>query len=146
MGREKARGGGRERRQVYTLGPSNCFRSLIKLALRPLSVFLSSQPTSLLSALILRTHLHAFCTQATVLTAICMARRKVLLHAQKQKANSSHASPSKRSQLTHNVDKEQGEGLTSFFIRKFIYFTFFEKPLSLFLEEIYPKDNIIEQE
>ena len=45
----------------------------------------------------------------------------------------------------HNVDKEQGEGLTSFSVRKSIYFAFFGKPSSLSLEEMHPKDDAIEQ-
>ena len=45
----------------------------------------------------------------------------------------------------HNVDEEQGEGLTSFFVRKSIYFAFFGKPSSLSLEEMHPKDDAIEQ-
>ena len=44
----------------------------------------------------------------------------------------------------HDVDKEQGEGITSFFVRKSIYSTFFRKPLSLPLEELHPRDNTIE--
>ena len=44
----------------------------------------------------------------------------------------------------HNVNKKQGEGLTSFFVRKSIYFAFFRKPLSLSLKEMYSKDNAIE--
>ena len=35
----------------------------------------------------------------------------------------------------HNVDEEQGEGITSFFVRKSIYSAFFGKPSSLPLEE-----------
>ena len=45
----------------------------------------------------------------------------------------------------HNVDEEQGEGLTSFFVRKSIYLAFFGKPSSLSLEEMHPKDDAIEQ-
>lgn len=44
----------------------------------------------------------------------------------------------------YNVDKEQGEGITSFFVRKSIYSIFFGKPLSLPLEELYLRDNAIE--
>ena len=45
----------------------------------------------------------------------------------------------------HSVDDEQGEGLTSFFVRKSIYSAFFGKPSSLSLEELHPKDDAIEQ-
>ena len=45
----------------------------------------------------------------------------------------------------HNVDEEQGEGLTSFFVRKSIYLAFFGKPSSLSLEEMHPKDDAVEQ-
>ena len=45
----------------------------------------------------------------------------------------------------HNVDEEQGEGLTSFFVRKSIYLAFFGKPSSLSLEEMHPNDDAIEQ-
>ena len=45
----------------------------------------------------------------------------------------------------HNVEEEQGEGLTSFFVRKSIYLAFFGKPSSLSLEEMHPKDDAIEQ-
>ena len=45
----------------------------------------------------------------------------------------------------YNVDEEQGEGLTSFFVRKSIYLVFFGKPSSLSLEEMHPKDDAIEQ-
>ena len=44
----------------------------------------------------------------------------------------------------HDVDEEQGEGITSFFVRKSIYSTFFGKPSSLPLEELHPRDNAIE--
>ena len=44
----------------------------------------------------------------------------------------------------HDVDEEQGEGITSFFVRKSIYSTFFGKPSSLPLEELHPRDNTIE--
>ena len=43
------------------------------------------------------------------------------------------------------MNEEQGEGLTSFFVRKSIYSAFFGKSLSLPLEELYPKDDTIEQ-
>ena len=45
----------------------------------------------------------------------------------------------------HSVDDEQGEGLTSFFVRKSIYSAFFGKPSSLSLEELHPKDDSTEQ-
>ena len=45
----------------------------------------------------------------------------------------------------HNVDEEQGEGLTSFFVRKSIYLAFFGKPSSLSLEKMHPKDDAVEQ-
>ena len=45
----------------------------------------------------------------------------------------------------YTVVEEQGEGLTSFFVRKSIYFAFFGKPSSLSLEELYSKDDAIEQ-
>ena len=44
----------------------------------------------------------------------------------------------------HDVDEEQGEGITSFFVRKSIYSTFFGKPSSFPLEELHPRDNAIE--
>ncbi len=37
----------------------------------------------------------------------------------------------------HDVDEKQGEGITSFFVRKFIYSAFFEKLSSLFLKELH---------
>ncbi len=46
----------------------------------------------------------------------------------------------------HDVDEEQGEGITSFFIRKSIYFAFFGKPSPLPLEGLHPRDNAIEGE
>ena len=45
----------------------------------------------------------------------------------------------------HNVDEEQGEGLTSFFVRKSIYSAFFGKPSSLPSEELHPEGDAIEQ-
>ena len=45
----------------------------------------------------------------------------------------------------HNVNEEQGEGLTSFLVRKSIYSAFFGKPSSLPLEELHPGDDAIEQ-
>jgi len=45
----------------------------------------------------------------------------------------------------HNVDEKQGESITSFFVRKFIYSTFFKKLLSLFLEELHSRNNAIEE-
>lgn len=39
----------------------------------------------------------------------------------------------------HDVDEEQSEGITSFFVRKFIYFAFFGKPSPLSLEGLHPK-------
>ena len=44
----------------------------------------------------------------------------------------------------HNVDEEQGEGLTSFFVRKSIYAAFFGKPSSLPSEELPPEGDAIE--
>ena len=44
----------------------------------------------------------------------------------------------------HDVDEEQGKGITSFFVRKSIYSKFFGKPSSLPLEELHPRDNAIE--
>jgi len=46
----------------------------------------------------------------------------------------------------YNVDKEQGEGITSFYVRKSIYFAFFRKPSPLPLEGLHPRDNAIEGE
>ena len=43
------------------------------------------------------------------------------------------------------MDKEQGEGLTSSFVQKFIYLAFFIKLLSLSLEGMHPKNDAIEQ-
>ena len=45
----------------------------------------------------------------------------------------------------HDVDEEQGEGLTSFFVRKSIYSAFFGKPSSLPSEELHPEDDAIKQ-
>ena len=45
----------------------------------------------------------------------------------------------------HDVDKEQGTGLTFFFIRKSIYSTFFGKPSSLPLGELHPRDIRIKE-
>lgn len=45
----------------------------------------------------------------------------------------------------HNVDEEQGEGLTSFFVRKSIYSAFFGKPSSPLSEELHPEGDAIEQ-
>ncbi len=44
----------------------------------------------------------------------------------------------------HDVDEEQGEGITSFFVRKSIYSAFFGKPSPLPLEGLHPRNNAIE--
>lgn len=43
-----------------------------------------------------------------------------------------------------NKDKEQDEDITSFFVRKFIYSTFFEKLLPLSLKEVYSREEAIQ--
>ena len=45
----------------------------------------------------------------------------------------------------YNVDEEQGEGITSLFVRKSIYSPFFRKPSSLPLEELHQRDNAIDR-
>ncbi len=44
----------------------------------------------------------------------------------------------------HDVDEEQGEGITSFFVRKSIYSAFFGKPSPLPLEGLHPRNDAIE--
>ena len=44
----------------------------------------------------------------------------------------------------HDVDEEQGEGITSFFVRKSIYSAFFGKPSPLPLERLHPRNNAVE--
>jgi hypothetical protein len=44
----------------------------------------------------------------------------------------------------HDVDEEQGEGITSFFVRKSIYSAFFGKPSPLPLEGLHPRNNAVE--
>jgi hypothetical protein len=44
----------------------------------------------------------------------------------------------------HDVNKKQGESITSFFVRKFIYFAFFRKPSSLSLKGLHSRNNAIE--
>ncbi len=46
----------------------------------------------------------------------------------------------------YDVNEKQGESITFFFVRKFIYFAFFEKLLSLSLKELYSRNNAIEEE
>jgi hypothetical protein len=46
----------------------------------------------------------------------------------------------------HDVDEEQGEGITSFFVRKSIYSAFFGKPSPLPLEGLHSRNNAIEEE
>jgi len=45
----------------------------------------------------------------------------------------------------YNVNKKQDKSITSFFVRKFIYFAFFEKLLSLFLKKLYSRNNAVEK-
>jgi len=44
------------------------------------------------------------------------------------------------------VNKKQGESITFFFVRKFIYFALFKKLLSLSLKELHLRNNAIEKE
>lgn len=44
----------------------------------------------------------------------------------------------------HNRDEEQGEGITSFFVRKSVYSAFFGTPSPLPLEEENPRDEVIQ--
>jgi hypothetical protein len=44
----------------------------------------------------------------------------------------------------HDVDEGQGEGITSFFVRKSIYSAFFGKPSPLPLEGLHPRNNAVE--
>lgn len=44
----------------------------------------------------------------------------------------------------HDVDEEQGEGITSFLVRKSIYSAFFGKPSPLSLEGLHPRNNAVE--
>ena len=46
----------------------------------------------------------------------------------------------------HDVDEEQGEGITSFFVRNSIYFAFFGKPSPLPWEGLHPRNNAVEGE
>ena len=46
----------------------------------------------------------------------------------------------------YDVDKKQGESITFFFVRKFIYFAFFKKLLFLLLKKLHSKNNVIEEE